>query len=448
MLEPLDIVSQLLGLARISGADAADTVLFDTTDVSTTRRMGKPEGLERAESKAIGLRVFIGQQSAIVSGTDTDKAALAELAERAVAMAKVTTVDPDSTLAPQAFLASKVPDLDLFDSDEPDVEWLSGQCQEAEEAALGVKGITNSEGADANYSKNTICLGIHNGKSIGFAHSYRSSHFSISVSVLAGEGTNMERDYDYTSTRFREDLEEAETVGLNASARAIKRLNPRKVATCQVPVIFDPRVGRSLLSTLAGAISGGSIARGSSFLKDSLHKDIFAPGITIVDDPHRLRGLGSRPFDAEGVKNGKKIIVDNGVLATWLLDMRTANKLGMTTTGHATRGVASPPSPSASNLYMEKGALTPAELIEDIESGLYLTETFGMGINTTTGDYSQGAAGFWIERGKITYPVSEITVAGNLRDMFKTITPANDLVFRYATNTPTLRINSMTVAGT
>ena len=448
MSQTLDTLCQLLEIAHAAGAHASDAVLFDTTDVATSRRMGKQEGLERAESKAIGLRVFIGNQTAIVSGTDTDAAALQELAARAVSMAKVTTSDPDTTLAPESLLSQKPVDCELFDADEPDVAWLVSQCEEAEEAALSVKGITNSEGADANYSKSAICLAIHNGKTIDFAATYNSSHFSISVSVLAGEGTNMERDYDYTTARFRADLDDAEEVGLNASARAIKRLNPRKVPTCQVPVIFDPRVSRSLLGALAGSISGGSIARGSSFLKDSLHQEIFAPNVTIIDDPHIKRGLGSRPFDAEGVKNGKKTIVDNGTLTTWLLDMRTANKLKMTTTGHATRGVASPPSPSSSNLYMQKGVLTPAELMEDIESGLYLTETFGMGVNTTTGDYSQGAAGFWIENGRVAYPVSEITIAGNLRDMFKFLTPANDLVFRYATNAPTVRIDTMTVAGT
>ena len=448
MSEPLDTLSWLLNHTKSLGADGADAVLFDTTDISTSRRMGKPEGLERAESKAIGLRVFIGQSSAMVSGTDTDKSALVELAERAVGMAKVTPPDADSTLAPASLYCLTPPDLELCDHEEPDVAWLSRQCEEAEEAALSVEGITNSEGADAHYGKSAICLAIHNGTGVSFAKQYDSSHFSIAVSVLAGIGTNMERDYDYSSTRFRDDLEEAETIGLSASEKAIKRLNPRKVPTCQVPVIFDPRVSCSLLSTLASAISGSSIARGSSFLKDRLHEAVFSSDVTIIDDPHIIRGLGSRPFDGEGVKNGKKTIVENGVLQTWLLDMRTANKLKMTTTGHAARGVASPPSPSSSNLYMKKGVLTPKELMEDIHSGLYLTETFGMGVNTTTGDYSQGAAGFWIERGQIAYPVSEITIAGNLRDMFKAITSANDLVFRYAANAPTLRVEAMTVAGT
>jgi PmbA protein len=292
MSEQKDTLIWLLDHAHTLGASAADAVLFDTTDISTSIRLGKPEGLERAESKAIGLRVFMGQQQAIVSGTDTDKAALQELAQRAVAMAKATPADPDSTLAPESLYSKSMINLDLCDNDEPDTAWLSQQCKEAEEAALDVKGITNSEGADANYSKSSICLAIHNGKSVAFSEDYNTSHFSISVSVLAGEGTGMERDYDYTTARFRADLDDADALGLNAANRTLKRLNPRKVPTCQVPVIFDPRVSRSLLSTLAGAISGNSIARGSSFLKDSLNEQIFSNAVTIIDNPHIQRGLG------------------------------------------------------------------------------------------------------------------------------------------------------------
>jgi PmbA protein len=443
-----DALSRMLEQARSLGATGADAVLFSTVDTSTSFRLGKPEGIERAESRAVGLRVFVGAQQAIVSGTDTHQSALKELAERATAMAKATPADPDSCLAPESLLSDASAGLDLCDFNEPDAAWLSAQCREAEDAAMAVDGVTNSEGADAGYSRSAICLAIHNGKSLTFAHEYHSSHFSLSASVLAGTGTGMERDYDYSSTRFRSDLKSAQSIGKSAGERAVRRLNPRKVATCNVPVVFDPRASRSLLSALAGAISGSSIARGSSFLKNDLNTQIFSRGIRIIDDPHMPRGLGSRPFDGEGVKNMRRAIVEDGVLATWLLDMRTAGKLRMHTTGHAARGVASPPSPSSTNLYMDKGALTPAQLIADIRSGLYLTETFGMGINTTTGDYSQGAAGFWIENGEIAYPVSEITIAGHLRDMFKAATPANDLEFRYATNAPTLRIDSMTVAGT
>ena len=446
--DSLDKLGWLLEHARRSGAEACDAVMFETVDVSTSYRLGKPEGMERSESKAVGLRAFIGAQQAIVSGTDTGKDALQELAERAVAMARATPADPDSTLAPESLYAKEIPDLDLFDGDEPSVDWLTNQCKKAEEAALSVPGITNSEGADAHYGQNRISLAIHNGKTQSFAQDYRSSHFSLSISVLAGTGTGMERDYDFTTTRHRSDLKDAATMGLHASRRALKRLNPRKIATCQVPIIFDPRISRGLVSVLASAISGSAIARGSSFLKNAMDEQIFAKFICIIDDPHLKGALGSKPFDGEGVANQKRAIIDSGTLTTWLLDVRTAKKLNLTTTGHAARGVASPPSPSSTNLYMENGIVSPAELIRETKTGLYVTETFGMGINTVTGDYSQGAAGFWIENGELAYPVSEITIAGHLSDMFKTATPANDLAFHYATNAPTLRIDAMTVAGT
>ena len=443
----LDTICWLLEQTRLAGADACDAVMFETVDISTSRRMGKPEGLERSENKAVGLRAFIGQQQAIVSATDTHKDSLLELANRAVSMARATPADPDSTLAPGALQAKEIIDLDLYDEAEPDVQWLSEQCRMTEEAALSVEGITNSEGADAHYSKNRINLAIHDGNALSFAQGYPTSHFSVSVSVLAGNGTGMERDYDFSSGRHRRDLTDAADIGKSAAQRTLKRLNPRKVATCQVPVIFDPRISRGLLNVLSSAISGSSIARGSSFLKDHLNKRIFAESVRIIDNPHIKGALGSKPFDAEGVKNSPHNIIENGVLTTWLLDMRTANKLKLTSTGHAMRGIASPPSPSSSNLYMENGALSPKALISEVRNGLYVTETFGMGINTVTGDYSQGAAGFWIENGEIAYPVSEITIAGHLLEMFASATPANDLTFRYATNAPTLRIDGMTIAG-
>ncbi len=447
MSSNLDSLCRLLKQARTLGADAADAVLFETVDLSVSERLGRAEGIERSESKGIGLRVFSGKKQASVSTTDTGEAALAELAARAVAMAKVSLPDPDSALAPPALHPKTIPDLDLFDAEEPSAQWLREQCKTCEDAARSVPGITNSEGADAHYSSSRVSLAIA-GDGIDFAQSYPTSHFSLSVSVVAGEGTGMERDYDFTSSHFRSDMAAPEVVGKEAAARALKRLNPRKVSSCNVPVIFDPRVSRSLLSTLAGAISGTSIARGSSFLKDSMGKTIFPENVTITDHPHIKRGLGSRPFDAEGVANRKMNLIENGVLRTWLLDVRTAHKLGLAPTGHATRGMGSPPSPSSSNLYMENGNVSPAELIAGIKNGFYLTETFGMGINTVTGDYSQGAAGFWIENGELAYPVSEITIAGRLSEMFASVIPANDLEFRYATNAPTLLIERMTVAGT
>jgi PmbA protein len=447
-----NLLTQLLKTARSCGADGADAVMFETTNISISQRMGSPEGIERSENSAMGLRVFVRKGNgetgqANVSSTDFNENSLKELAQRVVAMAKIAPADMDSTLAPTALYSKSIKNLDLLDPVEPSPAWLLEQCALAEDAALRVKGITNSEGADASYSKSRISLAIAGNDGAEFSGSYEGSHFSVSVSVLAGSGTTMERDYDFTTSRHRSDLDSAKNIGISAANRAVKRLNPRKVSSCQAPVIFDPRVSKSLLSILGGCISGAAIARGASFLKDSLNSQVFAKGIRIIDDPHLPRGFSSRPFDMEGVANKKSALVEDGVLQSWLLDIRTANKLKMQTTGHASRGISSPPSPSSTNFYMESGKLTPHELISDIKNGLYLTETFGMGINTITGDYSQGAAGFWIENGQVAYPVSEITIAGNLKDMFLRLTPANDLTLRYSTNAPTIRVENMTVAG-
>ncbi len=448
----LNTLPQLLKTAKSCGADDADAVLFANTNISVSQRMGKPEGIERSENSAVGLRVFVRQKNgeigqANVSSTDISKDALLELAERAVAMARLAPADNDSTLAPAALYPKNIKNLDLLDADEPTPAWLLEQCSVAEDTARNVAGITNSEGADASYSRSRVSLAIAGDDGADFFGNYEGSYFSTSVSVLAGVGTGMERDYDFTSARHRQDLESPKDIGLSAANRAISRLNPRKIASCRAPVIFDPRVSKSLLSILTSSISGNSIARGASFLKDSLNSQIFAKSISIIDNPHLARGFASKPFDMEGVANKKMGLVEDGILQTWLLDIRTANKLKLKTTGHASRGLASPPSPSSTNVYMENGILSPQELMADIKSGLYLTETFGMGINTITGDYSQGAAGFWIENGEIVYPVSEITIAGNLKDMFLGITPANDLTFRYSTNAPTVRVENMTVAG-
>jgi PmbA protein len=340
-------------------------------------------------------------------------------------------------------LARHVASLDLYDTNEPSPQWLQEQCRKTEDAARTVEGITNSEGASANYGTSTYMLATSN----GFSGSYKTSHASLYVSVLAGTGTAIERDDDFSSTRFISDLAPAETLGKNAAKRTLARLNPRKPATSMMPVVFDPRVAKSLLGAFSGAINGNAIARGTSFLKNSMGQQIFGDKINVIDDPHRLRGLGSRPFDGEGVENRKRLLVENGVLTTWLLDMRSANRLKMVTTGHASRGLSSPPSPASTNLYLAAGTVLPQELISDIKTGFYVTEISGMGVNLVTGDYSQGAAGFMIENGKKTYPVSEVTIAGNLSDMFRMLTPANDLEFKYATNSPTVRIESMTVAG-
>ena len=444
MQESLNLLTDLVAGARKAGATAADALMYESASLSVSRRMGKPEGLERSESLGLSLRIFDGNRSAMVSSSDKGTEALKELINRGLAMARLAPEDAYVTLAPSDLLAVSVPELDLVDANEPAPEWLQEQCALAEDAALGTPGITNSEGADASCSHSHFMLVTSN----GFAKSYRTSHSSISVSVLAGEGTGMERDYDFSSARHLADLSPAADLGRNAARRALARLGARKMATGQFPVIFDPRVGRSLLGSFSGAVNGAAVARGTSFLKNDMGKALFAPGVTIVDDPHRVRGQASRPFDGEGVANGRRVIVQDGTLQSWFLDVRSAGKLGLKTTGHASRSLSSPPSPSSTNLYIAAGTVTPMQLMQDITSGFYVTEVFGMGVNLVTGDYSQGASGFWIEKGQIAYPVSEVTIAGRLRDMFASAIPADDLEFRYGTNAPTLRIEGMTVAGT
>lgn len=439
----LNLLQDLIGKARAAGADAADAVLFDAASLSLSQRLGKPERLERSESGDLGLRVFVGRQQAIVSSTDRDPRALGELVERAVAMARSVPEDPFCGLADPEQLATDLPDLDICDPEEPAAERLIEQCRVAEEAALAVRGVTNSEGAEAGWSRSTVAVAASN----GFAGTYAISRRSLSVSVLAGAGTEMERDYDFSSKVYGADLDDPATIGRNAGERAVRRLAPRKVRTGKFPVIYDPRVSRGLLGHLSGAITGPAIARGTSFLKDRMGQRLFREGVTVVDDPHVRRGLRSKPFDGEGVAMRRRNVIDDGVLTTWLLDLRSARQLGLETTGHASRGTSSPPSPSPSNLYLAAGDRSPAELMADIGQGLYLTELMGMGVNGVTGDYSRGAAGFWIENGEIAYPVSELTVAGNLKDMFLALEPANDLELRFGMDAPTVRIDGMTIAG-
>jgi PmbA protein len=441
--QSLDLLDDLLARAAKAGADAADAVFVEGASLAVAERLGRPEKLERAEGRDLGLRVFVGKRQAIVSSTDFAPQALDELAERAVAMARAVPEDPFVGIAEPGEVAQATPDLDLCDPSEPATETLIERVRAAEDAARAVPGVTNSEGAEAGWGRSSVALAASN----GFRNSYAQSHFSVSASVLAGEGTGMERDYDFSSAVHAADLEDPVVVGRRAGEKAVKRLHPRKSATAKVPVVFDPRVANSLVGHLAGAINGAGIARGISFLKDKLGTRIFPAGTDIVDDPHRRRGLRSKPFDGEGIANARRLLVEDGVLKTWVLDLRSARQLGLKSTGHAARGTSSPPSPSTTNLYLAPGKLTPAELMADISSGFYCTELIGFGVNNVTGDYSRGAAGFWIENGQVAYPVSEITIAGNLKDMFLHLTPANDLVFRYGSDAPTLRIDGMTVAG-
>lgn len=441
--EHLELLSGLLDAARRAGADSADAVVFESASVSVAQRLGKSEKLERSESRDLGLRVLVGRRQAVVSSTDFAKATLDELVERAVAMARIAPEDPYAGLADPDQLVTDPPALDICDPDEPSTEILIEQAREAEDAARAVPGVTNSEGGEAGWSRSSIALAATN----GFARGYAVSSHSVAASVLAGEGTAMERDYDYDTAVYGADLKSPAEIGRSAGERAVRRLGARKMETVQVPIIYDPRVAGGMVGHLAGAINGAAIARGTSFLKDAMDQEIFPPNVTIVDDPHRQRGLRSKPFDAEGLANARHPIVKDGVLQCWVLDLSSSRQLGLESTGNAARGTASPPSPAVTNLYMEAGNVSPDALMEDIESGFYVTELIGMGANSVTGDYSRGAGGFWIENGQRAYPVSEVTIAGNLKDMFKNLTPADDLVFKYGINAPTLRVDGMTVAG-
>jgi len=439
----LNLLKDLLAKALAKGADAADAVHIESQSLAVAQRLGRPEKLERSESSDIGLRVLFGKRQAIVSSSDASSKALEELIDRVISMAKVVPEDPYCGLAEKKQLVTEIIDVDNFDPSEPSTETLVDWANRAEDAARSVAGITNSEGAEAGWGRATVSVAATN----GFAQVYSGSHYSLSASVLAGTGVKMERDYDYTGAVYADDMISPEEIGRNAGNKAVKRINPKKVNTTQVPIIYDPRVSRGILGHLLSAINGSSIARNTSFLAEKMGKKIFGNNISIYDDPHRPRGLRSKPFDGEGVANKKRKIIDNGRLTTWLLDLRSARQLGLETTGHASRGVGSPPSPSSTNVYLEPSSISPIELINDIKSGLYVTELIGMGINGLTGDYSRGAAGYWIENGEITYPVSEVTIAGNLNDMFLNLTAANDLEYRYGVDAPTLRIEGMTLAG-
>jgi PmbA protein len=437
-----DLAEQLVAAARRAGADAADALALRAVSLGVEVREGAVEESERSEGDDVGLRAFVGRRQAVVSTNDV-KADAAELAERAVAMARVAPEDRFAGLADPGELARDFPDLDLLDPDLPTVAVLEERARRAESAALAVKGVTTSAGASASAGIGGMVLVT----SHGFAGAYLSSGQSISMTAIAGEGTAMERDYDYSSTVHGADLDTQEKIGRSAGERAVERLNPRKVKSKRVPVVFDRRVAGSLIGHLANAINGAAVARKTSFLKDRRGQQLFRPGIHVIDDPRRLRGLRSRPFDAEGVSTKQLAVVGDGVLASWLLDSATARELGLRTTGHAQRGVSSTPAPGASNLHLTASNDTPEALMADIAEGFYVTDLIGVGVNYVTGDYSRGASGFWIENGKRSYPVSEMTIAGNLVDMFQALFPANDLEFRFGTNAPTVRVEGLTVAG-
>jgi len=440
-----DRAADIVARAGRAGADAADAVFAADAALEVSVRLGALEDVGRSESQELGLRVFVGRRSASVSSSDLSTDAIDTLVDRAIAMAREAPEDPWAGLAPaDRLMHGAAPLLDLDDGGEASPTALRDVAIAAEAAARAVPGVTNSEGGGANATR--IVWGV--ATSHGFADAYAATGYSVSASVLAGSGASgMQRDYAHHTARRHAHLESAEDIGRRAGMRAVARVNPGRIASGAMPVVFDPRVGSSLLGHLSGAISGQAITRKTSFLLESLGTRIFAEGITVRDDPHRPHGLRSRPFDGEGLPVSPCAIIEDGMLETWLLDSASARQLNLEPTGHAARGVGGAPGVSTSNLYMEAGAVPVATLIGDIASGIYVTELIGQGVNGVTGDYSRGAAGFRIENGELTTPVAEFTIAGNLRDMFLHLTPASDLEFRYGINVPTLRVDSMTVAS-
>jgi PmbA protein len=438
-----DCVFFLLEQAMSLGADAGDAVFAQDATTAVTIRLGKPERIERTESRHIGLRAFVGNQSASAASSDLRPDALRALAERVVAMARVTPPDAATGIAAASELGIPVEGLDLADPDSLTAEHLSALAKNAENAALAVKGVNNSDGADAHHSRSFSRIISTSG--LDYASSHTSS--GLSVSVLAGNGTAMERDYEFSSAVYANDLMNAAALGTKAGYNTVQRLNPRRIVTGTYPVLFSPRVASSLLRSLLSAINGSTIVRGTSFLKDKLNTSIFAPSITIVEDPHRRRGHRSRPLDAEGLATIKTTIIHNGVLTTWLLDRYTANRLNTHSNGHASRGVNGAPNPSASNVYIEPGTNSESALCASVPEAFYVTDLMGMGVNLVTGDYSQGASGFWLRNGERAFPVSEVTIAGHLNTIFANLIAADNLEFRTGIDSPTLLVPAMTIAG-
>ena len=438
------LLHDLITAATKAGADAADAVLAHRQSLSIGVRMNALEEVEREEARDLGLRVFVGKRQAVVSGSDISKAARTKLVERAVAMARLAPEDPYASLADPALLA-KAPhrDLDLYDPTEPSPESLETLARTAEASALSTQGVTNSDGGSAAWSSTQWQFMT----SAGFYGQHKSSGFSISASVIAGEGAQMERGGEGRSTRWQSDLPEASEVGFDAGRRAVARLGARKIASTTAPVIFENRLAISLFGPLIGAISGPSVARGVSFLKDKLGQKVFAPGLRISDDPFRLRGLGSSPFDDEGVAGQTLDLVSDGVLNTWLLNTASARQLGMTSTGHASRSMAGAPGVSTNNLTVHPGTRDLDGLMQDAKAGLLVTSMFGPSLNPNTGDWSIGVSGVWFEDGQAAYPVTEITVAGNLIELYARLIPGSDLEIRGAANSPSILIDAMAIAG-
>lgn len=427
-----------------AGASAADALYAGERSSSVEVRLGEIESLSRSEGEQVGLRLFVGQRSASVASSDLSDEALATLVERCLAMAKEAPEDPYAGLAPPRLLQQgEPPSIDSYDSFEPDPAELRARALEAEAAALAVKGVTNSDGVSASASASSVALAT----SEGFSGSYRASGHGCTAVVVAGEGASMQRDYAGHSARWLEDLESSAEIGLKAGDRAVARLEPSRPKPGRYPVFFDSRVSATLLGHFAAAITGSSIARKTSFLRDRLGDLVFSQGITLVDDPLRPRGLRSRPFDGEGVRVSRQELVSGGILNQWIADSAAARQLGIDPTGHAARGVGGAPGASPSNLYMEPGRRSRDELLASVPEGLLVIELIGQGVNGVTGDYSRGAVGFMVRGGVIAEPVAEITIAGNLLDMFATLEPASDLEFRRGMDAPTILVPEMVIAA-
>ncbi|HRX40116.1 MAG: TldD/PmbA family protein [Amphiplicatus sp.] len=438
------ILERLLAGAKRAGADAADALIYHAVSSSVSWRLGKLEDVERAEGRDLGLRILFGKRQASVSTTEFSPDGLDELVERCAAMAKAAPEDPYCGLAPADRLAKPpFPDLDLGDFNEPDTTALKARAAACEEAALAIKGVVNSEGAGASYGEGSKWFAT----STGFFGTSGGSRHSVSVSVVAKDAAGMERDYDYDSKTHYDDMRAPDAIGKRAGERAVERLSPRKLKSQSAPIIYSDRLSDSLIGSLAGAINGAAIARGVSFLKDKKGQAIFPKGMNVIDDPHMKRGSGSRPFDGEGVAAARLKIIDDGVLTDWLMNSAHARQLGLQSNGRATRGVGGAPGAGPTNFYLEAGAKTPAELMADAGKGLLVTDMFGPQVNPNTGDYSVGCSGFWFEGGAQAYPVSEITIAGNILEMYRSLIAANDLEFRGSINAPTLLVGAMTIAG-
>lgn len=434
----------LISRSRRLGADAADAVYLADASESVSVRLGKLEDVERSESEHIGLRVFCGSRSASIGSTDLSDAALDELAQRAIDMARAAPEDPYAGLAPaERLFTGTVPDLDLCEAEEPSPKQLRALADEAEDIARSIPGVTNSDGAGASSGSGVFALAT----SHGFSGAYATSSRGLSASVVAGEGSGMQRDYAWRSAHHLADLPTADYIGRLAGERAVARLNPGRLSSGPMPVVFDPRVGATLIGHLISGMAGPSIARRASFLLDRLDQQLFDPAITIGDDPLRSRGLRSRPFDGEGLPMGVRNLVEGGKITGWLMDSASARQLGLEPTGHASRGGSGAPGVSAGNVHLAAGPHSPAELMADIRQGVYVTELIGHGVNGVTGDYSRGASGFRIVDGQLAGPVAEFTIAGNLVDMFAALTPASDLEWYRPVNVPTIRVDGMTVAG-